>query len=63
MHLDTVLTFADYDCVTVYPDIVDNIVPFTLRAVGRTARIDASSRRTSRSWRWPPMPSAFRSCG
>lgn len=30
MHLDTVFTFADYDCVTVYPDIVDNIVPFTL---------------------------------
>ncbi len=30
MHLDTVFTFADRDCVTVYPDIVDNIVPFTL---------------------------------
>ena len=30
MHLDTVFTFADYDCVTVYPDIVDNIATFTL---------------------------------
>jgi arginine deiminase len=30
MHLDTVFTFADRDCVTVYPDIVDNIVTFTL---------------------------------
>lgn len=30
MHLDTVFTFADRDVVTIYPDIVDNIVPFTL---------------------------------
>lgn len=31
MHLDTVLTFADRDLVTVYPNIVDRIHPFTLR--------------------------------
>src|SRR5690349_17090091 len=31
MHLDTVFTFADRDCVTIYPDIVDGIHPFTLR--------------------------------
>jgi arginine deiminase len=31
MHLDTVFTFADRDCVTVYPDIVDGIHTFTLR--------------------------------
>ena len=31
MHLDTVFTFADRDCVTIYPDIVDNIHTFTLR--------------------------------
>lgn len=30
MHLDTVFTFADIDCVTTYPDIVDGIHPFTL---------------------------------
>ena len=30
MHLDTVFTFADRDVVTIYPEIVDNIVPFTL---------------------------------
>ena len=30
MHLDTVFTFADRDVVTIYPDIVDNIAPFTL---------------------------------
>lgn len=31
MHLDTVLTFADRDLVTVHPRIVDNIHPFVLR--------------------------------
>jgi arginine deiminase len=31
MHLDTVFTFADRDCVTIYPAIVDGIHPFTLR--------------------------------
>lgn len=31
MHLDTVLTFADRDLVTVYPRIVDRIRGFTLR--------------------------------
>lgn len=30
MHLDTVFTFADRDVVTIYPEIVDNITPFTL---------------------------------
>ncbi|MFI9009892.1 arginine deiminase [Actinosynnema sp. NPDC053489] len=31
MHLDTVFTFADRDCVTTFPDIVDGIHAFTLR--------------------------------
>lgn len=31
MHLDTVMTFADRDLVTVYPRIVDRIHAFTLR--------------------------------
>ncbi|NKY09796.1 arginine deiminase [Cellulomonas hominis] len=31
MHLDTVMTFADRDLVTVYPRIVDDIHAFTLR--------------------------------
>ncbi|CAJ1585331.1 arginine deiminase [[Mycobacterium] wendilense] len=30
MHLDTVFTFADRDVVTIYPEIVDNIVPLSL---------------------------------
>jgi arginine deiminase len=31
MHLDTIFTFADVDCVTIYPEIVHNIDTFTLR--------------------------------
>jgi arginine deiminase len=32
MHLDTVFTFCDYDLVTAYAPIVDEIVPFSLRS-------------------------------
>jgi arginine deiminase len=31
MHLDTVFTFADRDCVLLYPDIVDSIQVFSYR--------------------------------
>jgi arginine deiminase len=31
MHLDTVFTFADHDCVLLYPDIVYNIEAFSFR--------------------------------
>jgi arginine deiminase len=31
MHLDTVFTFADRDCVLLYPDIVNNIEAFSYR--------------------------------
>ena len=37
MHLDTVFTFADRDCVTTYPDIVEGIHTFTLRPGDTTA--------------------------
>jgi arginine deiminase len=36
MHLDTVFTFADRDCVTTFPNIVDGIHPFTLRPGDKT---------------------------
>ena len=36
MHLDTVFTFADRDCVTTFPEIVDGIHTFTLRPGDRT---------------------------
>jgi arginine deiminase len=31
MHLDTVFTFADHDCVLVYPDIVDGVHTYSYR--------------------------------
>ncbi|WP_037005768.1 arginine deiminase family protein, partial [Pseudomonas nitroreducens] len=31
MHLDTVFTFCDLDLVTVFPEVVKEIVAFTLR--------------------------------
>lgn len=34
MHLDTVFTFADRDCVLLYPDIVHNIQAFSYRPDG-----------------------------
>jgi arginine deiminase len=37
MHLDTVFTFADRDCVTTFPDIADGIHAFTLRPGDKTA--------------------------
>jgi arginine deiminase len=36
MHLDTVFTFADRDCVTTFPDIADGIHTFTLRPSDKT---------------------------
>jgi len=35
MHLDTVFTFADRDCVLIYPDIVDKIECFSYRPDGK----------------------------
>ena len=31
MHLDTVFSFCDRDLVTVFPEVVNQIIPFTLR--------------------------------
>lgn len=36
MHLDTIFTFADRDCVTTFPAIVDGIHTFTLRPGDKT---------------------------
>ncbi|HEX6525809.1 MAG TPA: arginine deiminase [Streptosporangiaceae bacterium] len=42
MHLDTVFTFADRDCVTIYPEIVDNIHTFSLRPSGNAAGVEVT---------------------
>ncbi len=36
MHLDTIFTFADRDCVTTFPEIADGIHSFTLRPGDKT---------------------------
>ena len=54
MHLDTVFTFADRDCVLLYPDIVYNIHAYLLPAepTRRAASSCARTRsRSSRPWR------------
>jgi arginine deiminase len=40
MHLDTVFTFADRDCVLIYPDIVHGIEAFSLRPSDKPGGID-----------------------
>ncbi len=40
MHLDTVLTFADRDCVLVYPDIVHGIDAFSYYPAGNAAGLE-----------------------
>jgi arginine deiminase len=37
MHLDTVFTFADRDCVLLYPDIVNNIKAFSYRPSSKSS--------------------------
>lgn len=40
MHLDTVFTFADRDCVLIYPDIVDKITAFSYRPADTPSGIE-----------------------
>ena len=40
MHLDTVFTFADRDCVLSYPDIVDKIECFSYRPGSKTGAVE-----------------------
>lgn len=44
MHLDTIFTFADRDCVTTFPEIADGIHPFTLRPGDKT-KVDVSQEK------------------
>jgi arginine deiminase len=40
MHLDTVFTFADRDCVLLYPDIVNNITAFSYRPSNKSGGVE-----------------------
>jgi arginine deiminase len=40
MHLDTIFTFADRDCVLLYPDIVYNVTAFSYRPSGKPGGIE-----------------------
>jgi len=40
MHLDTIFTFADRDCVLLYPDIVYNIEAFSYRPANNASGVD-----------------------
>src|SRR5215469_10433796 len=40
MHLDTVFTFADRDCVLIYPDIVNSISAFSWRAANTPSGLE-----------------------
>jgi arginine deiminase len=44
MHLDTIFTFADRDCVTTFPEIADGIHPFTLRPGDKT-KVDVTAEK------------------
>ncbi len=40
MHLDTVFTFADRDCVLLYPDIVNNITAYSYWPSNRSGGVE-----------------------
>jgi arginine deiminase len=46
MHLDTVFTFLDRDAVTVYPNVVDGIVAFSLRPGDREGTVSVTRERS-----------------
>jgi arginine deiminase len=47
MHLDTVFTFADRDCVLIYPDIVNEIEAFSYRPGEKPGSLDLHKDRGS----------------
>ena len=40
MHLDTVFTFVDRDCVTLFPKVVDGIAAYSVRPADRAGELD-----------------------
>ena len=46
MHLDTVFTFVDRDAVTVYPEVVDEIVTYSLRPADREGHVTVTHEKS-----------------
>ena len=46
MHLDTVFTFLDRDCVTMYPSVVDSITAYSVRPSDREGELDVRPEKT-----------------
>ena len=46
MHLDTVFTFLDRDAVTVYPEVVDEIVTYSLRPADREGHVTVTHEKS-----------------
>jgi len=40
MHLDTVFTFVDRDCVTLFPKVVDSITAYSVRPAAKEGELD-----------------------
>ena len=40
MHLDTVFTFVDRDCVTLFPNVVDSITAYSVRPGDKAGELD-----------------------
>jgi arginine deiminase len=47
MHLDSIMTFADVDCVTAFPDVVDGIMALSLRPSDRDDGLEMTPERES----------------
>ena len=47
MHLDTVITFADRDCVLIYPDIVNGIEAFSYRPTSNNGGLELTKDKGS----------------
>jgi len=48
MHLDTIFTFADRDCVLLYPDIVNNIHAYSYRPSSKAGGVELRKDRPFR---------------
>ena len=60
MHLDTVFTFADRDCVLLAPDFMDQIAHLFLPAEQTIPAASNCTPRTSRSSTWSPQALGFK---